>query len=105
VVMFVTIDDKETGGENSCNLQKETEEIQKENDEVLGWTLDASAREVTVMGTAVFVSSDLLRLAKEAAGCLHWKNIRNAPVFGSNKYCNGGRYVERLSDATDRIDN
>ena len=46
------------------------EEIQKENDEVLGWTLDASVRGVAVMGTAVFVSSDLLRLAKEAAGCL-----------------------------------
>lgn len=42
---------------------------QKEDDEVLGWTLDAAARGVAVIGTAVFVSSDLLRLAKEAAGC------------------------------------
>jgi UMF1 family MFS transporter len=42
---------------------------QKEDDEVLGWTLDAAARGVVVMGTAVFVSSELLKLAKEAAGC------------------------------------
>lgn len=45
------------------------DEIQRENDEVLGWTLDSIARGVAVMGTAVFVSSDLLRLAKKAAGC------------------------------------
>jgi UMF1 family MFS transporter len=41
----------------------------KEDDEVLGWTLDAAARGVVVIGTAVFVSSELLKLAKEAAGC------------------------------------
>jgi hypothetical protein len=41
----------------------------REDDEVLGWTLDATARGVAVIGTAVFVSSDLLRLAKEATGC------------------------------------
>ena len=41
----------------------------KEEDEVLGWTLDATARGVAVMGTAVFVSSELLKLAKQAAGC------------------------------------
>lgn len=42
----------------------------RESNEVLGWTLDAAARGVAVMGTAVFVSSELLRLANEAAGCI-----------------------------------
>ena len=41
----------------------------KEEREALGWTLDSSVRGVVIMGTAVFVSSELLRLAKEAAGC------------------------------------
>ena len=41
----------------------------QEDDEVLGWTMDAAARGVAIMGTAVFVSSELLKLAKEAAGC------------------------------------
>ncbi|CAJ1954355.1 unnamed protein product [Cylindrotheca closterium] len=39
-------------------------------DEVLGWGLDASARGVILMATAVFVSSELLRLAKEASVCV-----------------------------------
>lgn len=42
---------------------------EKEKREALGWTLDAAARGVVVMGTAVFVSCELLRLAKAAAGC------------------------------------
>ncbi|CAB9504547.1 Major facilitator superfamily [Seminavis robusta] len=42
---------------------------EKEENEALGWTLDAAARGVAIMGTAVFVSSELLRLAKNAAGC------------------------------------
>lgn len=48
---------------------------EREKDEVLGWTLDATARGVAVMGTAVFVSSDLLRLAKEATGCYGYEEI------------------------------
>jgi MFS-type transporter involved in bile tolerance (Atg22 family) len=47
----------------------EERDARREKDEVLGWTLDASARGVTVMGVAVFVSTALLKLAKEAAGC------------------------------------
>ena len=47
---------------------KEEDQL-KEEEEVLGWTLDAAARGVAIMGTAVFVSSELLKLAKEAAGC------------------------------------
>mmetsp|Transcript_15261 Transcript_15261/g.24742 ORF Transcript_15261/g.24742 Transcript_15261/m.24742 type:complete len:593 (+) Transcript_15261:32-1810(+) len=46
-----------------------------EDDEALGWTLDACARGVAVMGTAVFVSSDLLRLAKEATGCVEYEEM------------------------------
>jgi hypothetical protein len=57
-------EDNGGGLEANCRTQKDTPEIRKENDEVLGWTLDAAARGVAVMGTAVFVSSDLLRLAK-----------------------------------------
>jgi MFS-type transporter involved in bile tolerance (Atg22 family) len=48
---------------------------QQEHDEVLGWTLDACARGVAVIGTAVFVSSDLLRLAKEATGCVEYEEM------------------------------
>jgi MFS transporter, UMF1 family len=48
---------------------KEEEDQRRETEEVLGWTLDAAARGVAIMGTAVFVSSELLKLAKEAAGC------------------------------------
>jgi MFS transporter, UMF1 family len=58
----------------------------QEDDEVLGWTLDACARGVAVMGTAVFVSSDLLRLAKEAT-CVdfqdeEWETECSERVFG-----------------------
>jgi len=63
-------DDENGIKDGNCKTQEETEEIRKENNEVLGWTLDSAARGVAVMGTAVFVSSDLLRLAKEAAGCV-----------------------------------
>jgi MFS transporter, UMF1 family len=48
---------------------KEKEDQRREREEVLGWTMDAAARGVAIMGTAVFVSSELLKLAKEAAGC------------------------------------
>eukprot|EP00980_Cylindrotheca_fusiformis_P004692 scaffold993_cov110-Cylindrotheca_fusiformis.AAC.2 len=41
----------------------------RQEDEVLGWTLDAATRGVIVISTAVFVSSELLKLAKEATGC------------------------------------
>ena len=49
--------------------ETETRRRQKEEREALGWTLDAAARGSILMGTAVFVSSELLRLAKIAAGC------------------------------------
>jgi MFS-type transporter involved in bile tolerance (Atg22 family) len=45
------------------------DEKRRELQEARGWTLDAAARGVVVMGSAVFVSSALLRLAKEEAGC------------------------------------
>lgn len=35
----------------------------------MGWTLDAATRGVILIATAVFVSTELLSLAKEAAGC------------------------------------
>ncbi|KAG7353650.1 vacuole effluxer Atg22 like protein [Nitzschia inconspicua] len=60
------------------DVPKRTSMVEREDDEVLGWTLDASARGVVVMGTAVFVSSDLLRLAKEATGCYQYnENVTN----------------------------
>eukprot|EP00536_Pseudo-nitzschia_multiseries_P016375 jgi/Psemu1/299247/fgenesh1_pm.1096_\ len=68
--------------EGTCHSVEDLEEIRRENDEVLGWTLDASARGVTVMGTAVFVSSDLLRLAKEAAGCDDAEEECNERIYG-----------------------
>jgi MFS-type transporter involved in bile tolerance (Atg22 family) len=58
----------------SENSEKRPSPDDREDDEVLGWTLDATARGVSVMGTAVFVSSDLLRLAKEAAGCYQYED-------------------------------
>jgi MFS-type transporter involved in bile tolerance (Atg22 family) len=42
----------------------------RQEDEVMGWTLDAATRGVILIATAVFVSSELLRLAKEATGCM-----------------------------------
>ncbi|KAI2513628.1 Vacuole effluxer Atg22-like protein [Fragilaria crotonensis] len=39
-------------------------------DAVLGWTLDAAARGTVIMGGAVFISTALLKLAREAAGCV-----------------------------------
>lgn len=50
----------------SIAQQQQQHNIDKE---VLGWTLDSAARGVACMGTAVFVSTELLRLAEEAAGC------------------------------------
>jgi UMF1 family MFS transporter len=66
-------------------IKEKTPSEAQEDDEVLGWTLDASARGVAVMGTAVFVSSDLLRLAKEAT-CVEfeemWETECSERVFG-----------------------
>jgi len=56
----------------------------KEEREVLGWTLDAAARGVAVMGTAVFVSSELLRLAYEAAGCFAPEDDLNFTEYECN---------------------
>lgn len=58
-------DDDIHDGERSykpVTIEKKSQQI----DEVFGWSLDASARGVILMATAVFVSSELLRLAKEA---------------------------------------
>jgi UMF1 family MFS transporter len=54
---------------NSKDAITKSPQQRKEESEVFGWTLDAAARGVAVMGTAVFVSTELLRLAEEAAGC------------------------------------
>lgn len=68
-----------------ADTTKRTSTEKEENDEVLGWTLDATARGVAVMGTAVFVSSDLLRLAKEATGCYQYEeNNISYPYEASN---------------------
>jgi MFS-type transporter involved in bile tolerance (Atg22 family) len=64
----------------------------REDDEVLGWTLDATARGVAVIGTAVFVSSDLLRLAKEAAGCYQYEEMAQ-----QEEECQGRVYGMRPS--------
>jgi MFS transporter, UMF1 family len=61
---------------------------EKEEKEALGWTLDAAARGVAVMGTAVFVSSELLRLAKIAAGCETSYNAQG----GGYENCEGRVY-------------
>jgi MFS transporter, UMF1 family len=37
---------------------------------LVSWTLDASARGTLIMGGAVFVSTAMLKLAREAAGCV-----------------------------------
>lgn len=39
------------------------------NPEALAWALDSMGRSVTFIGSAAFLSTALLRLAKEAAGC------------------------------------
>lgn len=74
-------DDEDEQGEQvapTCSAQlqnvtsiedAERKRVRKEEKEALGWTLDASARGAAVMGTSVFVSVELLRLAKNAAGC------------------------------------
>lgn len=56
-------------GNTLCDEETEKRRRQKEEREALGWTLDAAARGPIVMGTAVFVGSELLRLAKLDAGC------------------------------------
>ena len=71
-IQYVYVDEEEhtdnvvAGGDSGTYEEREA---RREKDEVLGWTLDASARGVIVMGAAVFVSTALLKLAKEAAGC------------------------------------
>eukprot|EP00934_Nitzschia_sp_Nitz4_P003804 Nitzschia sp. Nitz4//scaffold232_size35869//2212//3840//NITZ4_007802-RA/size35869-processed-gene-0.1-mRNA-1//1//CDS//3329543315//3794//frame0 len=67
---FVTDNVDEHDDSEWENMSQESLLQKQEREEVFGWTLDATARGVAVMGTAVFVSSELLRLAKEAAGCL-----------------------------------
>ena len=39
------------------------------NPEALGWALDGAARSIQFIGAGAFLSTSLLRLAKEAAGC------------------------------------
>lgn len=77
---MISNDGIESGG--NCQSQDVSEETQREKDEVLGWTLDASARGVAVMGTAVFVSSDILRLAKAAAGCVDAEEECTGRIYG-----------------------
>lgn len=73
-------DDDDLGGDEhdttiihdtACSPEEiaEARRRNKEENEALGWTIDSSVRGVVIMGTAVFVSSELLRLAKDAAGC------------------------------------
>ena len=54
----------------------------KEEKEAFGWILDSSVRGVVIMGTAVFVSSELLRLAKDAAGCDGSSDVCEGRVYG-----------------------
>jgi len=39
------------------------------NREALGWALDGAARSIQFIGAGAFLSTSLLRMAKEAAGC------------------------------------
>jgi hypothetical protein len=59
----------------------EEREARREKDEVLGWTLDASARGVTVMGVAVFVSTALLKLAKGLQAARQHHRIMTMPTW------------------------
>mmetsp|Transcript_2899 Transcript_2899/g.7965 ORF Transcript_2899/g.7965 Transcript_2899/m.7965 type:complete len:503 (+) Transcript_2899:118-1626(+) len=87
------IDSGSTDARDGIDLeQKDVGNILRENDEALGWMLDSCARGVAVMGTAVFVSSDLLRLAKEAAGC-----------FDSDEECTNKIYGMRPSSVLTNI--
>jgi hypothetical protein len=63
------------------------------NQEALGWALDAVGRAVAFIGAGAFLSTALLRLAKEAAGC------EVDPPPGSNKVpdCDGRVYGIRPS--------
>ena len=68
-----------------------TDEERRERQEAYGWTMDAAARGVVVMGSAVFVSSALLRLAQEEAGCnvpLETNYDENEEIFD----CKGPRH-------------
>ena len=58
-----------TGEDTAAPPILKTPQQQKEDDEVLGWALDSFARGVVVIAIACFVSTELLRLAKEAAAC------------------------------------
>ena len=67
--LYIAEHEEDTSGNNEKVTILGSPQQQKEDDEVLGWILDAAARGVVVIGTAVFVSSEILKLAKEAAGC------------------------------------
>lgn len=69
-----TLEGKDIRDDNSLDSislprDSHSAQLKKEGNEVFGWTLDSAARGVACMGTAVFVSTELLRLAEEAAGC------------------------------------
>ncbi|KAL3944205.1 MAG: hypothetical protein SGBAC_001702 [Bacillariaceae sp.] len=64
------IEDDDSTQDGESGKPGTIERKRRQIDEVLGWSLDASARGVILMATAVFVSSELLRLAKEASVCV-----------------------------------
>lgn len=66
-------DDGESSIQDKLPVSPQSQaDLKTEPQEAMGWTLDAAARGVTIMGAAVFVNSALLKLAKEAAGCDEW---------------------------------
>jgi UMF1 family MFS transporter len=74
--------------------ESDSEQHLPEPPEALGWTCDAIARGVAVMGAAVFVSSALLNSAKEAAGC---------DIYQSDERCLGRVYGMRPSSLLTNI--
>lgn len=70
--MLFVDDGEESNSETASTMISLDESIRqerREQQEVTAWTLDSIARGVIVMGAAVFVSTALLKLAYEAAGC------------------------------------
>ena len=63
------------------------------NSEALAWAVDVSGRSISFIGSAAFLASTLLRLAKEAAGC------ETEPPEGETKVpeCDGRVYGIRPS--------
>lgn len=55
--------------ENDTGDKFATSNTKREVKEAMGWRLDAVARGVAIIGSAVFVSTALLKSAKQAAGC------------------------------------